>query len=56
MLSVLPQVLLSPLGGTFADRYSRKKIIVACDLISGIFMASLAVAFFFFPIQIIRFL
>ena len=49
MLAVLPQVLLSPLGGTFADRYSRKKIIVACDLISGIFMVSLAVAFFFFP-------
>lgn len=49
MLSVLPQVLLSPLGGTFADRHSRKKIIVACDLISSFFMASLAAAFFFFP-------
>lgn len=49
MLSVLPQVLLSPLGGTFADRHSRKKIIVVCDLISGLFMVSLAGIFFFFP-------
>lgn len=49
MLSVLPQVVLSPLGGTFADRHSRKKIIVACDLISGMFMTFLAGAFFFFP-------
>src|SRR4028119_1923222 len=47
MLSVLPQILLSPVGGTFADRYSRKKIIVACDLVNSFFMTALALIFFF---------
>jgi MFS family permease len=36
MLSTLPAVLLGPLGGTLADRYSRKFIIVLCDVLSGI--------------------
>ncbi|WP_162052135.1 MFS transporter [Pontibacter pamirensis] len=49
MLSLLPQVVFSAIGGAFADHYSRKNIIVACDLISGIFMVALAVIFFFFP-------
>lgn len=49
MLSILPQVLLSPLAGTFADFHSRKKIIVACDLINAFFMIWLASAFFLFP-------
>lgn len=41
MLSTLPGVLLGPLGGTFADRFSRKKIIVFGDLINGFFVLSL---------------
>ncbi|RDV10383.1 MFS transporter [Pontibacter diazotrophicus] len=49
MLSLLPQVLFSAIGGAFADHYSRKNIIVACDLTSGVFMVALAVLFFFFP-------
>jgi len=49
MLSMLPQVLLSAIGGAFADHYSRKNIIVICDLVSGAFMVVLAVLFFFFP-------
>lgn len=49
MLSTIPQILLSPIGGTFADHYSRRNIIVACDLLVGAFMVSLAGGFFFFP-------
>jgi MFS transporter, DHA3 family, macrolide efflux protein len=35
MVASLPGLLMGPLGGAFADRYSRKKIIVCCDLIHG---------------------
>ncbi|MDD5312849.1 MAG: MFS transporter, partial [Dehalococcoidia bacterium] len=35
MLSTLPGVLLGPMGGTFADNFSRKRIIVYGDLING---------------------
>lgn len=40
--SMLPGVLLGPFGGTFADRHSRIRIIVVCDLISGIGVLALA--------------
>ena len=33
--SMLPGVLLGPFGGTFADRHSRIRIAVVCDLLSG---------------------
>ncbi len=33
--STLPGVLLTPFGGTFADRRSRVRILVVCDLLSG---------------------
>ncbi|KAA3663546.1 MAG: MFS transporter [Chloroflexi bacterium] len=36
MVSSLPAVLLGPIGGTFADRFNRKRIIVISDLINGI--------------------
>jgi MFS family permease len=49
MLSMLPGVVLGPLGGTVADRYSRKLIIICADLISG--MGVLAVALFFFLLR-----
>src|SRR5947209_12481686 len=35
-LSILPGVLLAPFGGTFADRHSRVRILVVCDLIAGL--------------------
>ncbi len=41
MLSGIPAVLFAPFGGTFADRHSRKKIIVLSDIISGIAVLSL---------------
>jgi DHA3 family macrolide efflux protein-like MFS transporter len=40
--STLPGVLLTPFGGTFADRHSRVRILVVCDLISGIGILALA--------------
>lgn len=40
--SMLPGVLLGPVGGTFADRHSRIKIIVVCDLIAGVGVLALA--------------
>ncbi len=34
--STIPAILLAPIGGTFSDIYSRKKIIVLSDVISGL--------------------
>lgn len=47
MLSTLPGVLLGPLGGTFVDNFSRKKIIVFGDLVNGIFVLSLGLLMLF---------
>lgn len=46
MASALPTVLLGPVGGTLADWYSRRTIIIAADLLSGICVLSLAILFF----------
>ncbi len=46
MLSSLPSVLLGPIGGTFADRHSRKTVIVLCDAIRGVAVLSLAAVTF----------
>jgi MFS family permease len=49
MVASIPALILTPIGGAFADRYSRKKIIIVCDLLSGIVMLSLAALFFLAP-------
>lgn len=49
MLSMLPGVLLAPLGGTVADRYPRKAIIIVADLTSGVGVSGIAVLFFWKP-------
>ncbi len=42
--SVLPSVLLAPFGGALADRWSRIRILVGCDLLAGLTMAATALA------------
>lgn len=45
MAALLPQALLSPLGGTFADRYSRRVLMMAADTISAVCMMVLIALF-----------
>ena len=45
--AVLPGVLLSPFGGTLADRYSRIRIIVVCDFLAGFAILGMAAAMHF---------
>jgi MFS family permease len=49
MFSTLPAVLLSPFAGTFADRHSRRWILIVCDTLSGIAVLSLAAILFLRP-------
>src|SRR5262245_35266979 len=48
MISGLAAVALGPIAGAFADRYSRRLIIIVCDVVSGIAVLSLG-AFMLFP-------
>src|SRR5574337_513112 len=52
MLSSLPGVILGPIAGTFADRHSRRNIIIACDVLSGLAVLSLAVSMLWWPLPI----
>lgn len=45
MAALLPQALLAPLGGTLADRYSRRAIMVVADLMSALCMVALIILF-----------
>ncbi|MFC5186002.1 non-ribosomal peptide synthetase/MFS transporter [Actinomadura harenae] len=42
MLALLPAVLAGPLGGAIADRHDRRKVMLACDGLSGLAMAATA--------------
>jgi DHA3 family macrolide efflux protein-like MFS transporter len=42
MLSSIPHVILSGIGGAFADRHSRRKIIVCSDLLRSVLVLSMA--------------
>ncbi|HEY3523097.1 MAG TPA: MFS transporter [Candidatus Limnocylindrales bacterium] len=41
---ILPYVLLSGVGGVLADRYDRRRILIATDLARGVLMVALAAA------------
>jgi MFS family permease len=45
----LPSVLLAPFGGTFADRHSRVRIMIGCDLLAGLATLGLGLALLFGP-------
>ncbi|HHD1956457.1 TPA: MFS transporter [Klebsiella pneumoniae] len=45
IVALLPQALLSPLGGVLADRYSRRLLMIIPDVISAICMMVLIVLF-----------
>jgi MFS family permease len=47
--SMVPALVLSPFGGTFADRHSRVRIMIWSDLISGIALAVFAAALWLWP-------
>ena len=49
MLSTLPAIILGPLGGTFADRHSRRRIILISEFVSGLFVLLLAGMMFLNP-------
>jgi DHA3 family macrolide efflux protein-like MFS transporter len=43
-VSTLPGVLLAPFGGTYADRHSRIRILIACDLVAGVLVLAQGLA------------
>lgn len=48
MVSSLPGAILGPVGGTIADRYSRRKIIIFSDLINGLCVVGLSALVFYY--------
>ncbi|NTW01641.1 MAG: MFS transporter, partial [Oscillochloris sp.] len=51
MVTSIPALLLAPLGGIVADRFSRRRTILLCDLIAGLVILALAAVTFFAPGQ-----
>lgn len=45
MAALLPQAVLGPLGGTLADRYSRRRLMIAADALSALCMGVLIALF-----------
>jgi DHA3 family macrolide efflux protein-like MFS transporter len=52
MMALLPQALLGPLGGTFADRYPRRLLMIGADAISALCMVVLITLFLTGSIQL----
>lgn len=49
LIAGLPAVLLTPIGGAVADRYSRRKIVIISDLIRGVALLGLTGLIFLRP-------
>ncbi len=49
MTYTIPTLLAGPIGGVFADHYSRKNILISCDIISGLCVGSLALILYSQP-------
>jgi DHA3 family macrolide efflux protein-like MFS transporter len=43
-VSTLPGVLLAPFGGTYADRHSRIRILIVCDVVAGVLVLAQGLA------------
>ena len=52
LFALLPQALLGPLGGTFADRYNRRVIMITADVISALCMVVLIALFLTDSVQL----
>lgn len=50
-IASIPGLILGPFGGAFADRYSRKKIIVFSDVIRGLVIIAVAALLFYEPVS-----
>ncbi len=49
MCTGLPGLFLGPVGGAVADRFSRKTILITCDIVNGLALCSLAGMVYFWP-------
>ena len=48
VIGAIPALIFTSVGGTFADRFSRKKIIIISDILKGLAILSLAYLFYFY--------
>ncbi len=56
MSASIPGVLFNPIGGTIADRYSRKTILIMTDTINGMAVLTLATSVFLLPAEYNQFI